>query len=291
MADSVDTAASLSPAEGAEKPQPAAPADEAKKTEDPAPTNGAAPRDEETEAPADEAEAPPDEAEKPPDEEAEAPDEPQSVTELLEQLSRELSELGTSAAQLEAARNMPEVRRTARDVAGVLVLVLAALTAFAFVNVAAYVGLSTVVATWLAALVLAAIWIVIAGVLLFGLMGRARRWLLWIVLKEPPPAALDELERERDAAAEAVRNTLGQLGPTLAIQIAMAGMSNAGDVAETVVDVGGSMLEGSGEVIADLTADAPGGSVINQVWDVALVPGRFGIRVASTVLRRGRPAD
>jgi hypothetical protein len=30
---------------------------------------------------------------------------------------------------------------------------------------------------------------------------------------------------------------------------------------------------------------------VNQIWDVALMPGRFGLRVATTVLRRDAPAD
>jgi Putative Actinobacterial Holin-X, holin superfamily III len=266
MADTVDTAASLSPADEAEKPQDAAPADEAKEPQDPAPGD-----------------------------EAEEPQDARSVTELLEQLGRDLSELGMSEAQLEAARNMPEVRRAARDIVGALVVVVAALTAFVFVNVAAMDGLSRVLATWLAALVLAAVWIAVGGVLLFGLMGRARRWLLWIVLKAPPTEAREELERERDAAGKAALSTLERLGPALAIQIALAAVPTAsevaGDVGSGVVEAGGSVLEASDEIVAEFTEEIPGGGVVNQVWAVALVPGRFGIRVATTVLRRGKPAD
>ena len=47
------------------------------------------------------------------------------------------------------------------------------------------------------------------------LMGRARRWLLWIFLKTPPPAAMEDFERERDAAAKIARDTLEHLGPAL----------------------------------------------------------------------------
>ena len=45
-------------------------------------------------------------------------------------------------AQLEASRNMPEIRRTARDLVGALVVVLALLTGFVFVNVAAFRALA-----------------------------------------------------------------------------------------------------------------------------------------------------
>jgi hypothetical protein len=173
MADTVDTAAS-SPGDEPKEPRVAAPPGE------PDEPQGAAPPEEPEEpqgaAPADEAEEPQDdrsgllddeveprvqEAEERHGEEAEEPQDDRSLTELFEQLGRELSELGVSEAQLEAARNMPEVRRAARDIVGALIVVIAAVTAFAFVNVAAVEGLSRVMATWLAALVLAAAWIAV----------------------------------------------------------------------------------------------------------------------------------
>jgi hypothetical protein len=184
---------------------------------------------------------------------------------------------------------MPDVRQSARDIAGALVVVLSALTAFAFLNVAAMDGLSGAMAAWLAALVLAAVWIAVGVVLLFGLMGRARRWLWWLVGRDPSTKAVDELERDRDAAARSARSTLELLGPALAIQIAMAAMANAGDVAEGVVDVGDDVLDASDEVIAEITEELPGGGAVRQVWAVALMPGRFGIKVATTVLRGRRP--
>jgi Putative Actinobacterial Holin-X, holin superfamily III len=296
MADTVDRAASSSAADAAEQPPDATPADQAEQPQDAAPADQAEqPRDA---APADQAEQPrdagsdslEDEAERG-EEQAKEPQDAPSVTELLEQLGRELSELGMAETQLEAARNMPEVRRLARDVVGAVVVLVAALTAFAFVNVAAVDLLSRVLASWLAALVLAAFWIAAGGILLFGLMGRARRWLLWIVVKAPPPKALEELERERDAAGRAARSTLERLGPALAIQIALAAIPDPGDVASGVVEVGDSVLDASDEIVEELAEQLPGGGAVNQVWAVALTPGRLGIRVATTVLRRGRPAE
>jgi hypothetical protein len=275
MADTADPEVSLSPADDAQEQQDAAPANAAERSE------------EKAEEPAAKAEAP--------GEQAEEREDDRSVTELLEQLGRELSELGVAETQLEAARNLPEVRRAARDIAGALVIVVAALTAFAFGNVAAVEGLSRVMATWLAALVLAAVWIAVGGVLLFGFMRRARQWLFWIVLKAPPREALEELERERDAAGTAARTTLERLGPALAVQIALAAVPKAGDVAGDVaggvVEVGDTVLEASEETVAVIAEQIPGGGVVNQVWAVALTPGRLGIRVATTVLRRGRPSE
>jgi len=302
MADTVDTAASLSPADEAERPQDALPGSgehESKgresEAEEPAGRKEGAAEPEGRKEGAAEPEGQDEEAEPAEGREKDAAksEDDRSLTELVEQLGRELGELGVFEAQLEAARNMPEVRRAARDVVGTLVVVVAALTAFAFVNVAAMDGLSRVLATWLAALVLAAIWIVVAGVLLFGLMGRARHWLLWILLKAPPNEAVEELERDRNAAGKAALSTVEELGPALAIQIALAAVPKAGevagDVASGVIEVGDSALDATDEIVEVFTEQLPGGGVVNQVWDVALAPGRLGIKVATTVLQRGRP--
>jgi hypothetical protein len=267
MADSVDTAASSPPADNADEVEDAQSVPPEAAREHDADHDG---------------EPPP---------EPEESEDAQSLTELVEQLGRQLGELGVAEAQLEAARNMPEVRRATHDLVGSLVVVLAALTAFVFLNVAAEDGLSTVMATWLAAVVLAGAWLVVAGVLLFGFNRRARQWLSWLVLKAPPNEAVDELERERNTAGKAALGTLESLGPAIATQIALAAVPDAGDVASGVVEMGDSVLEASDEFVEVFTEQIPGGGVVNQVWDVALMPGRVGIKVATTVLRRGRTAE
>jgi hypothetical protein len=279
MADTFDTAASPPP--GGEEPQ-AMPASDPDEPHQVSSADGTEePRDARSHSREDEAERR--------EEGTEEPEDAGSVTELLEQLGRELSELGKSEAQLEAARNLPEVRRSARDIAGALVVVVAALTAFALLNVAAVDRLSSVLATWLAALVIAAVWLAVAGLLLFGLMGRARRWLFWVLVKEPSRKDVDELRRERDSAAEAARSTLELLGPALLIRIALAAVPQAGEVASGVVDAGDTVLDASEEVVAEFAEEIPGGGAVRQVWAVALMPGRLGIRVATTVLRRRPP--
>jgi hypothetical protein len=55
--------------------------------------------------------------------------------------------------------------------------------------------------------------------------------------------------------------------------------------------LGDNVLEVSDEIVEVVTEQLPGGGVVNQVWDVALMPGRLGIKVATTVLRRGRPGE
>jgi hypothetical protein len=53
--------------------------------------------------------------------------------------------------------------------------------------------------------------------------------------------------------------------------------------------MGGDLLEASDDMVEAIAEDLPGGGVVNQMWDVALMPGRMGVRVATTVLKRGQP--
>src|SRR5262245_31034556 len=84
------------------------------------------------------------------DEPAEQGESP-SVTELVVQLGRDLSVLALCEAQLQASRNMPEVRRAVRDLAAALLVVVALAAAVVFANVAAFEGLSTAVSGRVAA--------------------------------------------------------------------------------------------------------------------------------------------
>ena len=217
-------------------------------------------------------------------------DEEESVTELFVQFGRDLSVLGFCEAQLAASRHMPEVRRAARDLAASLVAAVAFVTGFAFANVAAMLGLSSVLAPWIAAVVLAAVWIALGGLLAVALAVRAGRvtgWRWWRVFRGGPKESLEDLERARDEAEAAVRETLGRLAPAITVEIASAAVPMAGDMAGSVVDVGGDLLEASDDMVEAMVDDLPGSGVVNQMWDVVLMPGRFGVRIATTVLKRG----
>ena len=222
-------------------------------------------------------------------------DEGPSVIELLVQLGRDVSILVFLESQLAASRNLPEVRRTSRDLAGALIAALAFLTAFAFANVAAFSGLRAAdVSAWVAALVLCVAWLLLAAVVTLALMVRAGKvtgWRWWRVFRAGPEESLEDLEQARANAEETVRETLGRLAPAMTIEIASASVSVAGDVAGDmaggVVDAGSDILETSDQIVEALTEDLPAGSVVNQVWDVVLAPGRFGVKAATTVFRRG----
>jgi hypothetical protein len=228
----------------------------------------------------------------PPEDEAVEPGETDSVTELMVQLGREVSVLVFCEAQLAASRNMPEARRAVRDIAAALVAAVAFLTAFVFANVAAMLGLTSVLSSWLAAVVLTAAWIAVGSALAVALMVRAGRvtgWKWWRVFSGGAEASLNELERARAEAERAVRETLEQLAPAMTFQIAAAAVPMATDAVGEVVDVGGDLIEASDDMVEGIAEDLPGGGVVNQMWDVVLMPGRFGVKVATTVLKRGEP--
>jgi hypothetical protein len=202
-------------------------------------------------------------------------DSEESVTALLEQLGREVSALVLYESRLAAARHRPELRRAGLGVAAATVVGIAFVTAFALANVAAVRALSESLTDWVAALVLAAGWALVGGVLALVLLARARRMRAWDVA---------DAEAARAEAEQAVRDTLERLSPVITREIALAAVPN---VAGGVVDMGGDIIEGADDIVEALTEGVPGGSVVNQMWDVVLMPGRFGVRVATTVLRRG----
>jgi Putative Actinobacterial Holin-X, holin superfamily III len=217
-----------------------------------------------------------------------------SVTELLVRLGRDVSVLVFCEAQLAASRNLPEVRQAARDVAGAVIAALAFLTAFVFANVAALQGLTTVVSPWLAALILCLAWLAVGVALAIALMVRAGQvtgWKWWRVFRAGKEESLEDLERARVDAEQAVRETLALLAPAMTVEIASASIGVAGDMADDFVETGEDLLESSEEFVEEFVEDIPGGGVVSQVWGIVLIPGRFGIRVATTVLGRSESGE
>ncbi len=217
------------------------------------------------------------------------------VSERAEQVARAAATLSLRGAELAAARRTPEFRPLARDVAGLAAVALAAITAFGFANWAAASALSTAMSDWAAALILAAAWIAI-GVLSAALLLRdgplARNWRRVVA-----PASADNLEERQAAVEEAgqgLREAIDQFGDAIAQAAQDAIAAAVLPLAGGMVEVGDEMVDATDEVIekADEITDAieetvPGGIVINRVVDFVLVPGRFGIRIARSVLSAG----
>lgn len=217
------------------------------------------------------------------------------VSERAEQVARAAAMLSVRGAELAAARRAPELRPVARDAAGIAALALAGVTAFAFANWAAASALSTAMADWAAGLVLAAAWIaigVLAGVLLLRGGPLSRNWRRIV---EPAAAGnLRELEEAVDEAGRRLREAIDEFGDAIAQaaeqKIAAAVLPLAGDmveVGEEMVDATDEIIEKTDEITDAIEETVPGGIVINRVVDFVLVPGKFGIRVARSVLKAG----
>ena len=224
-----------------------------------------------------------------------------AIREELAGVRREVAELIASQTQLVAAAHRRDLRRWAIDAAGPIAVVLVLLTAFGLANAAAVHGLATVMPSWAAALVLAGLWVLAGaglalGIWIRGERGDGLRW--WRVLGTGAEEDLTEVRAARDRAEDALRESLERLAPDLAqaaasaaVPIASAvagGMAGgmASDVAGGVVDAGSDLIEASGDIVESMTEDVPGGGIVNQIWDVVLLPGRVGVRVVTTVLRR-----
>jgi len=226
----------------------------------------------------------------------------EAIREHLADLRREVAELAVCEAQLVAAAHKRDLRRLAVDVAGPAAVVLALLTAFGLANAAAVRGLSTVMSAWAAALVLAAGWVIVGAVVALAIWvrgehGKGLRW--WRGFTGTPDEALEAVREARERAQAALRETVERLAPPLAEEAAAAVVPVASSVATGmaagmaggVVEAGSDLIEGSDELVESLAEDIPGGGTVAQIWDVVLVPGRFGVRMVTRVLRRPPPPD
>jgi hypothetical protein len=224
----------------------------------------------------------------------------ESVSELVEQVGRDAAVLAFRRGQLELAEQAPEVRRATRAVAAGAISAVALLTAFVFANWAVASALSSPLPGWRAPLVLTAAWLAVAA-LVSALWLRAERISVRSWLRSLGETETTAQRREAvEEAEQTLRQTLDRLSDAVA-QAAQEGIAAAIlPVAGGMVDVGEGMVEATDDVLeaADEITDAveeavPGGVVVNRAFDVALAPGRFGVRVARTVFSLGRntPGD
>jgi hypothetical protein len=105
------------------------------------------------------------------------------------------------------------------------------------------------------------------------------------VLSETERKSVIELveQASREAAVlTALRNNaaLRRNAPTVLLGV----MVRAG---EGMVDATGDVIEAADEITDALEERLPGGIVVNRAFDIALVPGKFGVRVARSVLKVG----
>jgi methyl-accepting chemotaxis protein len=216
----------------------------------------------------------------------------QPVAEVAEEVGRDAATLALRRAQLELAEQAPEVRRVAFDLAAAAICGLALLTAFVFGNWAVASALSSSLPGWQAPLVLAAAWAAI-GLVAAGLLERRKHLLRGLLADRT-----DTMSRRRAALEEAeheLRDTLGRLSDAIAQaaedRIAAAILPLAGgmvEVGEGMVEATDDVVEAADEITDVIEETVPGGVVVNRAFDVALAPGRFGIRVARSAFKISR---
>jgi len=224
----------------------------------------------------------------------------ESVSELAEEVGSDAAVLAFRRAELELSERAPEVRRTGRALAATAICAVAVLTAFVFLNWAAASALSSPLPGWRAPLVLAAAWVAV-GVVVGAVWLRSERIPLRSWLRD---AGATETAARRRAAVDEAEQALRQSLDRLSDGIAQAAQERIAEailpLAGGMVEVGEGMVEATDEVveaadeITDVIEEAvPGGVVVNRAFDVALAPGRFGVRVARTVFSLGRntPGD
>jgi hypothetical protein len=208
-------------------------------------------------------------------------DDQEPLMDLLERFGRVSSVLVLREAELAAARHEADVRRAGRDATAAGIAAVALGTAFLLANWAAVRGLSGSLSGWRAPLALAVVWLVV-GVAMAALpLSRVRH-----LLTRPTPS-IEEREQARDEAVQHVRESLEQLGAGLADEAQARMVSAMVPSADGILESGEDLLEASEELLDEMVDHAPGGSVVGQVIDFALIPGRYGIRVATTVLKGG----
>jgi hypothetical protein len=205
-----------------------------------------------------------------------------SVSELIEQVGRDAGTLVFRELQLAGSRQVPAARRTGKDLAVAAVAIVALATAFALANWAAVAALSDVLPGWLAALVLAAAWAAVGIVLLVVARRRLRAHGTW----GGAALALGERERMRDEAEAELRRTLDRLAEAIAAEAQARARDAVESAADSVLDVGEELLDAADDLTDTVEAAVPGGSLVNGVLDLVLLPGRTFVRVARVVTVR-----
>ena len=228
--------------------------------------------------------------------------------EQLDKLRHDLAAFVRCEVQVVADARAPRLRRAGVDLLKGLVAAVALGTAVVLVNVAILLALALVLPAWAAALILAGVWLAVAAVTGAVVWGRAAP-VIAARRGDAGPSA-QELRTARDAAWRAVQEDLALLAPPVADRVAelvaplaaRVAMQMAADAAEgavgEVVDeaesIGREVAHESEEIVEELADEVPGASVASTVWDLALLPGRTGVRMVTTVLKRpssGESAD
>ena len=211
-----------------------------------------------------------------------------SASELLEQVGRDAAVLMGRELQLTASRHGDELRAAARNLLVVGAVAVAFATAFVLVNWAIVAALEGPLSSWSAPLVVAAAWALIGAI---GAIYLGTRPGAADTVKQLAGIGTDaaSLEESRDQAEETLRGSLADLSGAVASETGVI-------VAAAIVPMAGGAVE-AGEALLDVADDMTdrleesgmvGGRLMNQAFDVALLPGRMIIRVTTRAFKVGR---
>jgi hypothetical protein len=194
---------------------------------------------------------------------------PEAVDDIAGDLVDKLVLLVRRDLELAAARRGPEVRNTAREAAASVVSVAGLFLALAVVTFAIEQALTLVVRPWLAAAIVAAAWVCVAGLLLgFDLPWRLKRPLDRLGTDE----AIAEALAGRAAAEAEARDAAARFARSL-----------AGEVARDERD---ELVRGAQHLREEAGHDAE--VVLRDVVSALLKPGRAGIGLIESLADRGR---
>lgn len=218
-----------------------------------------------------------------------APSPARSVADEVEQVARDAARLSFAAARFAVRRDAPRARRALHGLIAFGSLGLALVAVFALANVAAVESLAGRLPGWRAPLVLAGVWMGI-GVAAATIVLRGRVSLRARIRRAHASGVVAD-RASIELAEQALRETIECLSAAVASaaeqRVTAAILPMLGQLTQTgeeVVDAADAMIEAADEVTDVIEERLPGGIIVNRAFDIALIPGRFGIRAAKSVL-------
>ena len=211
----------------------------------------------------------------------------QSTSELIERVGRDAAVLMTRELQIAAVRHEDELKDAARNLVIVVAVAIAFASAFVLANIALVLGLQGPLPGWQSPLVVAAAWALIGvvGAIFVGTRPGVATTLKQLATGTGPEGV--SLEEARDEAQEAMRASLAELSGAVAAETGVIVAAAILPTAGVAVEAGGKLMDAADDITDRIEESGiPGGRLANQVFDVALLPGRLVVRVTTAAIKR-----
>lgn len=211
----------------------------------------------------------------------------QSTSELIERVGRDAAVLMTRELQLAAVRHEDELKAATRNLVVVVAVAIAFASAFVLGNIALVLGLQGPLPGWQSPLVVAAAWALIgvAGAIFVGTRPGVAATLKQLATGTGPEGV--SLEEARDEAQEAMRSSLGELSGAVAAETGVIVAAAILPTAGGAIEAGGKLIDAADDITDRIEeSGVRGGRLVNQAFDVALLPGRLVVRVTTAAIKR-----